>query len=347
MGADLEASEEFEESIIKVQNLSVARDIRSDYLKALSIIGVVIIHAGLPYADIFRFCVPVFVCLWAFHYEKGLTCHKPEEIWKYVKHKFFRLFIPYIFWTALYIFLFRMPSEWRTTSIHTIVNGWFGGYGWAGQYFFIILFQLTWFFPLLRQWVNSRTVWIMLIAGTVLNASVVYFLSGNRIISVIGDRLFLYWLPYVFLGVAFARGYPRPFPKLLPFAVVLLLTVPSEYSVLAAIDGGGAVYLQPSTVLGSIALLIAISPRLSFNKPYSFPSVPWIGKVVSHIGQNSFIIFVMNPLILKCFHSIDLMSGNLFISIIAKTVLVSITIAISLAISLVLRRLGLSIIIGG
>ena len=136
--------------IAGVQQYSGARDIRSDYLKAAAIIGVVCIHVSLPFADAFRFCVPVFVAVWAFYFDRGLSRRNTQAAWVYVTRRFWGLFVPYLFWTVLYVSLFHSRSEWEQVPLHTLIGGWFGGYGWHGQYFFIILFQLTCLMPWFR-----------------------------------------------------------------------------------------------------------------------------------------------------------------------------------------------------
>jgi fucose 4-O-acetylase-like acetyltransferase len=328
------------------KNPLAIRDARSDYLKALAIIGVVAIHAGFPYADVFRFGVPIFIAIWAFHYESGLSRRKPGQLRDYIKKRFLRLLIPYIFWSMLYVLLFRAPSTWLTTPIHTILGGWFGGYGWSGQYFFILLFQLTLLFPLLRQWVTKSSVWFVLLAGIALDAVVIYFLFTNHTISGIGDRLFVYWIPYVFLGIACARGYPKSLPWLLPFAILSLLAIPGEFNLLSATNSRISVYLLPSVVLGSVALLIALGPRPFTTKSHQHQSEPWIKKAVIYIGQHSFVIFVANPLFLDIARRLGLTLGQSPIEFFWRIILISWVISSSLILGWILRRSGLSALIG-
>jgi hypothetical protein len=61
MGDGCNASDDSQTYIAGDKSPLAIRDVRSDYLKALAIIGVVAIHAGFPYADIFRFGVPIFI----------------------------------------------------------------------------------------------------------------------------------------------------------------------------------------------------------------------------------------------------------------------------------------------
>jgi fucose 4-O-acetylase-like acetyltransferase len=251
-----------------------------------------------------------------------------------------------MFWSILYVLLFRAPSTWLTTPIHTILGGWFGGYGWSGQYFFILLFQLTVLFPLLRQWVTKSSVWFALLAGIALDAVVIYFLFTNHTISGIGDRLFVYWIPYVFLGIACARGYPKSLPWLLPFAILSLLAIPGEFNLLSATNSRISVYLLPSVVLGSVALLMALGPRPFTSNPHQHQSEPWIKKAVIYIGQHSFVIFVANPLFLDIARRLGLTLGQSPIEFFWRIILISWVISSSLVLGWILRRSGLSALIG-
>ena len=251
----------------------VSRDQRSDYLKAISIFGVVCIHAEIPYSDIFRFSVPVFITIWAFYYERGLLNREQHQTWKYASKRFSSLFVTYLFWTSVYLLLLHSSSDWRITPIHTIIGSWFGGSGFPGQYFFLILFQLTWLLPLFRSFVNPHSVWVAFIVGLFVNILATYWLfPHNYIAYAIGYRIFIYWLPYAFLGIALARGYPRRIPSLLPLSFLFLLLIPYDFFNATIFNNKNflvnlppSVYLLPSVILGSFTLLVSVAPRFPFS----------------------------------------------------------------------------------
>jgi hypothetical protein len=277
-----------------------SRDLKSDYLKSLAIISVVLIHASIFNSDIFRFCVPLFIAIWSFHYEIGLTKNRLKPELSHIVSRLKKLFIPYIFWTTVYLLLFKAPSDWSTTKLHTIIGGWFGGYGWAGQYFFLILFQLTILFPLFRKFVNARNIWLLWGVGTVINSVFAYSLFKYGIIAAINDRLFVYWLPYATLGIAAARGYIKSDIRLLPLAIILFLAIPYELGYLRSNGISVSAYVLPTVNLGTASLFIALSPQ--YNKP-SLLVPPFIvsKKVLACIGENSFVIFVSHILFLTVF----------------------------------------------
>lgn len=324
------------------------RDTRSDALKAAAILGVVGIHVGFPHNDTFRFCVPAFVAVWAFHYEAGLARRDPGHFRAYAASRFVRLLIPYVAWSVVYVLLFHPRSEWTTTPVHTIVGGWFGGYGWSGQYFFVILFQLTWLMPLLRRCVTPRSLWAALIAGAALNAVADYVLFRDRVVSGVGDRLFVYWLPYVVLGVACARGYPRPFPWLLPAALLALMAAPAEFAALSARNDRASVYLLPSVTLGSTLLLLALGPRLPFTAPgpSRFPAARPLVRAFLDVGRQSFIIFVAHLLVLDGLRRLGFAPEPALGNLMGKAAWVGLAVAGSLGLGWALRRSGLGVLAG-
>lgn len=275
----------------------LGREARTDYLKAAAIFGVVYIHAEGMFSGFFRFCVPIFIGLWAYYYECGLARRERVVHTAYVFDRFVRLLVPYLFWTVIYLSVFYTAADFQEMPWHTIIGGMFGGYGWAGQYFFIILFQLTLLMPLLRQWVNKYSVWAVIAIGLLINAITDYVLFENRIISGLGDRLFIYWLPYVFLGIALARGYVGRKPKLLILALGILMLAPMELSGLP----DGSPYLVPSVVLGSVLLLLAAAPNsvTMAQKSMDMPARPYLLHITEYLGRNTFPIFVSNVLFME------------------------------------------------
>ena len=272
-----------------------SRDRNFDYLKTCAILGVVYIHSGIPFSGVFRFCVPVFIGMWAFYMERGLS-RRPAEAYKaYILDRLKVLMIPYAFWSAVYI-SFYPANSWFTTPIHTIIGGWMGGYAWGGQYYFIILIQLTLLFPFVRNWITHDNCWILITIGAVFNVFAEYFLGGNKIIFGVNDRLFVYWIPYVVLGLSLARGYITAKSNLVLPALLclLLITFESEYL------NGWSPYLGTSVTLASLSLLLGLAPTKHAKDVAPSSTEPSLLTQISElIGQNTFPIFVSNVLFLK------------------------------------------------
>lgn len=279
------------QQVLPVKN----RDRNFDYLKTFAILGVVYIHSGIPFSGMFRFCVPVFIGMWAFYMERGLSRRPAESHKAYILDRLKVLIIPYAFWSAVYI-SFYPANSWFTTPIHTIIGGWMGGYAWGGQYYFIILIQLTLLFPLVRNWITQDNFWILITIGGIFNVVAEYCFGSNKIIFGINDRLFIYWIPYVVLGLSLARGYITAKSKLLLPALLclFLITLESEYL------NGWSPYLGVSVTLASLSLLLGLAPTQNakdFAPSSTEPSLS--NKISDLIGQNTFPIFVSNVLFLK------------------------------------------------
>lgn len=318
--------------------MSDTRDLHTDCLKGAAIVGVICIHAGLAFHDVFRFGVPVFVGLWAFYVEKALARRPPEAHAAYLIQRMVELAVPYLAWTLLYLEKFH-GSNWADTPLHTIVGGWFGGYGWAGQYYFVILFQLAVLFPLVRRCMTRVPALPVILAGVALNVIAGYWLFDHHWIGAIGDRPFIYWIPYVVMGIALARGQFRSVPGLAIVAVLLLLAAPFE----TAHNGEGRSYLAFTVTIGSLLLLVAAAAA-----DRAAPAAPGpLAKAVAAVGQNSFAIYVANVAMLEVLDRTGFTertvsrAGQLGLLAVVAT-----TLAGCLCIGWMLRRFGFGIMVG-
>src|SRR5690606_16361966 len=109
-------------------------------------------------------------------------------------------------------------------------------------YFFVLLFQMLFLFPLIRAAINAKTDWMLIVVGLLFNVIATYILSSNEVVVKLGYRVFIYWLPYVFMGIALARGYIAPNRRLLIPALGLLALAPIE---LARLDEFAS-YIAPT-----------------------------------------------------------------------------------------------------
>jgi hypothetical protein len=200
--------------------------------------------------------------------------------------------------------------------------------------------------PWLRRWVTPCGLWIAVVAGATLNFAADYFLFQNSIIANLGDRLFAYWLCYVFAGVAFARGFPRTMPSLFFIALILLAAAPFEFTRLIATDQRASPYLIPTVTLGSLALLLAVGPRYCGQDTAARSCLGWMGGAFAYVGRRSLVIFVGNPLLLESCRRIGFAPETLRSVVVGKAVLVGIAIAGSLLLDWILRRIKLGVLVG-
>lgn len=103
----------------------------------------------------------------------------------------------------------------------------------------------------------------------------------------LGDRPFIYWLTYVYVGIALARN---EFMKANPFFVFTLLLIPVElYN-----------FQSPSSYLRLTILVSSIltTAYIVQQKWLDDSNLSTIKNIISKIGQNTMIIFVSNPIII-------------------------------------------------
>ena len=177
-----------------------------DFAKAISIFGVVYIHSGINdnplfinTTSYFRFCVPIFIIISFFLAEHShLNSRKQNSKFYFLKKRLSRLMIPYVFWSLLYAF------GQYFLGIRSVID--FGPtFAWQGQYFFIILFQLTIIYPWFRIIkVNRFKLTLFLIATCLLYMARYFGLTLPFIFS--GETAFFYWLFYVYLAIYIAQN---------------------------------------------------------------------------------------------------------------------------------------------
>ena len=282
-----------------------------DVVKTISIIGVVYIHSSgiLKESSLsndfvkacFRFGVPCFVLFWAYFLELGLLKREKSEHIKYLLTKFFALFKVYFIWSVLY---FLVNADFHQLSLNVIIKHHFIGFGWQGQYFFIVLFQLLFLFPFLRNVYLKK----FLLAVLIITILITYFFVGYRfywlpsVIKKIGYSPFIYWIPYVLVGIALAR---KEFTNIGNWLWVIVLLTPIEAICFIVYNIQGFPYVSLGVLFGSIALsTVAITKSLSSVKS------PTILKLISFIAKNTMVIFVANPffvMLFKHFFPIEIM----------------------------------------
>jgi len=289
-------------TVVKIPNTNL-RQAMPDILKVLAILSVVYIHGSslITYSEsgfdlnapvmqlaerALRFCVPIFIFLWAYFMEKSVIKRGRES----VMPKFYSLFVPYLFWSVVY---FLLLADFRHLGIAAIVTKHFSGYGWSGQYYFIILFQLVLLFPLITT-VSQKLIkyvpWIF-ICGILFYAGLSY--SGwfhVSAISKINDRVFIYWLPYAILGIIYAHRNIFSFQLPLYAGIILLAIIPAEIYWLHPQQV--SLYLIPGVFISTMLLAGTLENKIDYE---SLPAA--LAKTVSMIARNTLGIFCLNPLV--------------------------------------------------
>lgn len=276
-----------------------------DFLKSISIFGVVFIHSRNDNiiseitSELFRVAVPLFIVFFSYFLEKNLSSVSTKKEYNDIlKQKFFLLFLPYAFFTILYFFILNDLSLIKPREL---ITGYWSGYGWSGQYFFIVLFQLILVFPLLQKIVNVKLIYIITIS-LFLYLIMSYIFWNLSFVSKLSDRIFIYWLPYAILGILLYRNidlFKNIANKLILFTIFL---IPTEFFIFNYFNIVHSSYVLVSILVSSSLIAIYFIVNENIIKKY-LPD--YLKKLSIYISNKTLGIFVLNPLfifLLKPFH---------------------------------------------
>lgn len=282
----------------------VNRDLRFDFVKGISILGVIYVHfAPLACAnDLFvraviyisRLSVPFFVVIYCFFLEikiKGSgdnVCAQRQK----------QLFASYILWSIIY-FCISADFYHLYHNPQKIITGFWWGYGWPGQYFFLILFQINIVFPFVRRVFLNRGFEILVLLVSCIIYLYISYYEVSSIVEKLGSAPVIYWLPYVGLGVILANMYVngkvvnmRICIYRIPLGIIIIGFVLAErfsYPVYSHFPYFFVMVLLATYIILPLVLLCPGRTMQRFG---------WVDEIIHKLGKNSMAIFVMNPLLL-------------------------------------------------
>jgi surface polysaccharide O-acyltransferase-like enzyme len=280
-------------------NKALSKRIASiDFAKTIGIFGVVAIHSYTDQGEstlidlflgYFEFAVPLFIVFSFYLSETKLLNRKVGKSY-FINSRFKRLFIPYAFWSLFYYALWNFGSS---ASVTKVITGYFTGFGWAGQYFLLVMMQLTVIYPFIRTAKFSRTVTIVSFIICVISIYVpLSYLQISPLINKAGFVPFFYSIPYLIWGIFLARQQASPRFEGHIFGLSLILLSPLlmifERRVIDINSLGYASISSLLSVCVASYYLIQIEPF--FMQHYS--------KHVGIIAQHTLGIFCLNPLII-------------------------------------------------
>lgn len=280
--------------------MSSSRNINADFLKTISIFGVVYIHSSSLFNCIssyrmlflwqFRFAVPFFVIIWAYFFEKSLNKNN-ESVIKFLFKKFYYTFRLFLVWSFIY-FLFN--CQWSTLTARDLLTKYFSGFGWSGQYFFLIMLQGIIFYPLIRICYKIRflryTVLICILTLYLIFEFNLLEGEGQDILYKLGYRPIIYWIPYIFLGIKLSRLNTQ-FNFNIFLSLLILSIIPIELYLLN-LSSINREYITLGILFSSI---ISCSIILK-NRPLKTPLI--FERFFKYTGKNTLVVFITNPLII-------------------------------------------------
>ncbi|MCJ8280147.1 MAG: acyltransferase, partial [Rivularia sp. ALOHA_DT_140] len=339
-----------------------------EFLKAISITAVVSFHAiFLPNSALngsyeiletlfapLRFCVPVFLTISIFLFEKKIA-NSPAESRKILfKKRLNRLGIPILFWFSVAIVLKAINGN----SVLEIIASIFQGEIFTGAYYFLVILQLLWNFVLIRDWLNEENnILTAVIIQGVLLLFVYAVISGFFIDEVLAFLVFLerpliiYWLAYMALGLYIYQNFDwieRISHSLSKPSKVLILcltaaTMISEYRILTLflVDSLRPFDYAAFSCILSVPIMFICFASLN-EKSFSLPIV----KLIKMLSKYSLGIFFINGILAQIFFSIgnrlfSQASFNIFEILVIKIIGWIGLLGLSLLLSILLEKLGL------
>jgi len=324
-----------------------------DILKVAAIISVVLIHGSFifPYTitqfelsvpqlsigiEAFRFCVPVFILLFAYFQEKSFIKKGHSS----VLPRLLKLFIPFFFWSMVY---FLITADIKRSGISGLITKHWVGYGWSGQYYFIIIFQLLVVFPIIRWLMNKFKInlYVVLALSLLFYSCISYSNWMNiPIVEKISHRAFIYWIPYLVIGIIYAKNITVKIPVLI--GILSIILIPLEVHFLH--PQNNSLYLLPSTFLASFLLTTSIlKTEVTYKNMTTFT-----GKSIQYIASTTLGIFCLNPLVILGLEYLVKISGFhldfigcSFIATILSTLLI---LSICITVIFMLKKLKLGIL---
>jgi surface polysaccharide O-acyltransferase-like enzyme len=208
-----------------------------DYLRVISILAVVLIHTttrtletvgydlnGFPMTlflnQIARFAVPLFILISGFVLE--ISYNPKENYFSFIKRRFSKIFIPYIFWSAIYYFF--VYNQNHDNFLKVILTG-----NASYQLYFIptlCIFYLL--FPFLYKIYNLISKWWSL---TILGISQILLMRYDYFVKQfsVSDPLRVLILSYFLfiIGIVAARNKEKIFEIIRKIKYAFIVLIPS------------------------------------------------------------------------------------------------------------------------
>ena len=310
------------------------RNLNLDFIKTISIFGVVYIHTCnffisskilIIFSELFRIAVPCFIIIWSYFTCKNYYGKSVEEFKRVQQSKFFYFLRVYAIWSLIY---FLITVDWDIITLKDLLTKHLAGYGWSGQYFFIILFQLIIIYPLILRSYNDK-FWSSIILISIFAAYILWGYFYELIPDFfykLGVRPFLFWIPYMMLGMdLYKKNRFQELPKIFILSPLLIAL---EFLILKNSGIEHNPYLTIGVLTSSCLFFLAIRKVNLYNTP------KWLKKIIVFIGSNTLTIFVSNPimiLILKWFHNnVDNHSVVLYYPFLATIILTILVLAMTM-----------------
>ncbi len=310
------------------------RIVALDYIRAISMLGVIGIHTGAYslsypaanphlfalYEIVSRFSVPIFFFVSAFGLFLSQPLTKQFHYQTFMYRRFRAVFLPYVAWSILYMLHYTWLSGDTTIWHHPLIFKYFL-FGLASyQLYFLVI--LIWFYVCMPLWryltgliVKNLTVGLLslLLGQIVFNYYSSYILSANYdnhyLNLAIQHRMSYFVFHYLFiflLGAVCAERYSQFLAYLKQksrhISTCFLLTLAGmllHYYYLIYYNN----YSLESAVntvhqLSPLGVLYTASSALFWFKVFSSPVPNRLSFLLNQLGKHSYVIYLVHPFVM-------------------------------------------------
>lgn len=281
-----------------------------DCIRGIAILAVILIHTttrtleasgfdivGFSWTlflnQICRFAVPLFIMISGFVLE---TSKREESYWSYVKRRFSKIFIPYIFWSLFYYFFVYNNNDDSLIKVFLTGNA-------SYQLYFIpalLVFYLV--FPLLHKLIHKTPNVIIFTIVSIVGFALLY---KNYYIKAfdLGDEINAMILSFAYFIIGILAANKKDFVDKIVNKQKLYLSIPTFFSALYIFWEGKSRYLLTGNYLSYYSSwrpsVFFYSLLIGLTLYYLFEHTKFRDSFVSRFSKHSFFAFFVHVSILE------------------------------------------------
>jgi surface polysaccharide O-acyltransferase-like enzyme len=281
-----------------------------DSLRGLAILAVILIHTttrtleashfnlvGFSWTlflnQVVRFAVPLFIIISGFVLE---TSAREENYWSFIKRRFSKIFIPYIFWSLFYYLAVYNNNNDSLVKVFLTGNA-------SYQLYFIpalLVFYLL--FPLVHKRIqkfSSKTIFIVISAVGLILLCKNYYIKAIDLGDEVNAIILAY--PYFIIGILAARN--KEFIDKFVNKFKLFLSIPTVLLAFYVFWEGRSRYLLTGNYLSYYSQwrpsVFFYSLLIGLTFYYIFEHTKFRDSFVSRFSKHSFFAFFVHVSVLE------------------------------------------------
>ena len=345
-----------------------------EYIRGISMLGVVGIHVGSQYlmnpmANVHlvalfeiatRFSVPIFFFVSAFGLFYHLDPDAPFSYASFLQRRFKTVLVPYLAWSAFYILHYTvLYRDTMLLHLRQIAKYLFFGFASYQLYFMVIL---LWFYILMPLWIAvvRRMTLRRLAVLLALQIAFDYYISAmldasaiaNPCLRYLVENRLNYWpFPYVFIFVLggwlalhfddFRRFMRRSYGSLVLFFFGSLAALLGYYYWCLFVRGytpiGG---VNTAHQLCPPGVVYTLAASLFFFAVFTEQRYPkYLNTLFAFLGRHSYFVYLAHPVVITYLGLLVEKSGVILTAPLAILFYFA-TVSLTLALAVFVRRLG-------